>query len=209
MHSRSLVRHFRRFGAFYLMLVIPLTILIVFKYVPMYGLQIAFKNYRITSTIEKAPWVGLKHFKKFVTYYNFWPIIRNTLFINLYSLALFPLPLILALMLHHLPWQRMRSLVQNVSYLPHFISTVVLCSMVIQFTNARTGMLNAFLGLFGITPKNYMAYQEYYYSIYVWSGAWQNTGYSAIIGMFSSVINLIVLALANRVVGRLSQTSLW
>ena len=304
MHSRSLVRHFRRFGAFYLMLVIPLTILIVFKYVPMYGLQIAFKNYRITSTIEKAPWVGLKHFKKFVTYYNFWPIIRNTLFINLYSLALFPLPLILALMLHHLPWQRMRCLVQNVSYLPHFISTVVLCSMVIQFTNARTGMLNAFLGLFGITPKNYMAYQEYYYSIYVWSGAWQNTGYSAIIyiaalagispdlheaaivdgasllrriwhidipgvlptvctllilrcgqllslgfekalllqnslnmpvseiistysynislnsstpqfsyaaaiGMFSSVINLIVLALANRVVGRLSQTSLW
>ena len=62
------------------MLVIPLTILIVFKYVPMYGLQIAFKNYRITSTIEKAPWVGLKHFRKFVTYYNFWPIIRNSYF---------------------------------------------------------------------------------------------------------------------------------
>lgn len=68
MRRHSLAKHFRRFGAFYLMLVIPLTILIVFKYVPMYGLQIAFKNYRITSTIEKAPWVGLKHFRKFVTY---------------------------------------------------------------------------------------------------------------------------------------------
>ena len=163
------------------MLVIPMTILILFKYVPMYGAQIAFREFRITRGIEKSPWVGFKYFSKFFSYYNFPAIIRNTLVINLYSLLTFPLAPMFALCLNHMPCRRYTKLVQNVSYLPHFISTVVLCSMVIQFTNARTGLINQFLGLFGVPAVNYMAKKEYFYGIYVWSGVWQSLGYSSIL----------------------------
>ncbi len=179
--AARLKKHFRKFGAFYLMLVIPMTILILFKYVPMYGAQIAFREFRITRGIEKSPWVGFKYFSKFFSYYNFPAIIRNTLVINLYSLLTFPLAPIFALCLNHMPCRRYTKLVQNVSYLPHFISTVVLCSMVIQFTNARTGLINQFLGLFGVPAVNYMAKKEYFYGIYVWSGVWQSLGYSSIL----------------------------
>ena len=163
------------------MLILPMTVLILFHYVPMYGVQIAFRNYRITRGIADSPWVGFKYFIKFFRYHNFWQIIRNTLVVNLYSLLTFPLSLILALLLAHVPFRRFAKIVQNVSYVPHFISMVVLCSMVIQFTNARTGMINSFLGLFGVPSVNYMAKKEYYYSIYVWSGVWQDLGYSSII----------------------------
>lgn len=179
--NRSIVKHFRRYGALYIMLILPMTVLILFHYVPMYGVQIAFRNYRITRGIADSPWVGFKYFIKFFRYHNFWQIIRNTLVVNLYSLLTFPLSLILALLLAHVPFRRFAKIVQNVSYVPHFISMVVLCSMVIQFTNARTGMINSFLGLFGVPPVNYMAKKEYYYSIYVWSGVWQDLGYSSII----------------------------
>ena len=163
------------------MLLLPLTTLIILKYVPMYGVQIAFRNYRITRSIESSPWVGFKYFKKFFDYYDFWPIVRNTLVVNFYSLLTFPLSLLLALLLNHLPFRRYGKLVQNISYMPHFISTVVLCSMVIQFLNARVGMINSLLGLFGVPAVNYMGKKEYYYSIYVWSGVWQDLGYSSII----------------------------
>lgn len=179
--NRSIVKHFRRYGALYIMLILPMTVLILFHYVPMYGVQIAFRNYRITRGIADSPWVGFKYFIKFFRYHNFWQIIRNTLVVNLYSLLTFPLSLVLALLLAHVPFRRFAKIVQNVSYVPHFISMVVLCSMVVQFTNARTGMINSFLGLFGVPPVNYMAKKEYYYSIYVWSGVWQDLGYSSII----------------------------
>ena len=177
--AARLKKHFRKFGAFYLMLVIPMTILILFRYVPMYGAQIAFREFRITRGIEKSPWVGFKYFSNFFSYYHFPAIIRNTLVINLYSLLTFPLAPMFALCLNHMPCRRYTKLVQNVSYLPHFISTVVLCSMVIQFTNARTGLINQFLGLFGVPAVNYMAKKEYFYGIYVWSGVWQSLGYSS------------------------------
>ena len=173
--------HLKKYGALYIMLLLPLTTLIIFKYVPMYGVQIAFRNYRITRSIESSPWVGFKYFKKFFDYYDFWPIVRNTLVVNFYSLLTFPLSLLLALLLNHLPFRRYGKLVQNISYMPHFISTVVLCSMVIQFLNARVGMINSLLGLFGVPAVNYMGKKEYYYSIYVWSGVWQDLGYSSII----------------------------
>ena len=179
--AARLKKHFRKFGAFYLMLVIPMTILILFRYVPMYGAQIAFREFRITRGIEKSPWVGVKYFSNFFSYYHFPAIIRNTLVINLYSLLTFPLAPMFALCLNHMPCRRYTKLVQNVSYLPHFISTVVLCSMVIQFTNARTGLINQFLGLFGVPAVNYMAKKEYFYGIYVWSGVWQSLGYSSIL----------------------------
>ena len=176
-----LIRHLRRYGALYIMLIIPMAVLVLFKYVPMYGVQIAFRNYRITRTIEESPWVGLKHFQKFINYYDFWPIMRNTLSLNLYSLLVFPLPLVLAVLLTHLPFRRVAKTIQNVTYIPHFISTVVLCSMVIQFTNARTGLINHVIALFGVKPVNFMARKEYFYPIYVLSGLWHDMGYNSII----------------------------
>ena len=176
-----LIRHLRRYGALYIMLIIPMTVLILFKYLPMYGVQIAFRNYRITRSIADSPWVGFKYFKKFFDYYDFWPIMRNTLMINFYSLLTFPLPLVLAVMITHLPFKRIAKTVQNVTYIPHFISTVVLCSMVIQFTNARTGLLNHVIAAFGGTPVNFMAHKEYFYTIYVLSDLWRDIGYNSII----------------------------
>ncbi|MBQ7786120.1 MAG: sugar ABC transporter permease [Clostridia bacterium] len=176
-----LIRHLRRYGALYIMLIIPMTVLILFKYLPMYGVQIAFRNYRITRSIADSPWVGFKYFKKFFDYYDFWPIMRNTLMINFYSLLTFPLPLVLAVMITHLPFKRIAKTVQNVTYIPHFISTVVLCSMVIQFTNARTGLLNHVIAAFGGTPVNFMAHKEYFYAIYVLSDLWRDIGYNSII----------------------------
>ena len=179
--KERLIRYFKRYGALYVMLIIPMTILILFKYLPMYGVQIAFRNYRITRSIADSPWVGFKYFKKFFDYYDFWPIMRNTLMINFYSLLTFPLPLVLGVLITHLPFKRVAKTVQNVTYIPHFISTVVLCSMVIQFTNARTGLLNHVIAAFGGTPVNFMAKKEYFYSIYVLSDLWRDIGYNSII----------------------------
>lgn len=175
--QRELTRH----GAMYIMLLVPLLVLIVFKYVPMYGVQIAFRDFRITRSIEDSPWVGLKYVSRFFNSKQFAITLRNTLSINLYSLVTFPLSLVFALLLNYLPFRRYRRTIQMVSYAPHFISTVVMCSMILQFLNARDGILNVALGYLGVAPVNYMAKPEYFYSIYVWTGVWQELGYGAII----------------------------
>ena len=175
--TREITRH----GALYVMLLLPVTILILFKYIPMYGIQIAFRDYRIARGILGSQWVGLKYVRKFFESYRFWDILRNTLLINLYSLATFPLSLIFALLLNYLPFRHYKKTIQMVSYAPHFISTVVMCSMILQFMNARGGIFNVALSYFGVPPKNYMADPKYFYSIYVWTGVWQELGYSSII----------------------------
>ncbi len=172
---------FRRFGALYVMLLVPLAVLLLFKYLPMYGVQIAFRNYRITRSIESSEWVGFKYFIKFFESYQFGSIVKNTLSINFYALAAFPLSLVFALVLHYQLNSRVKKTVQMVSYAPHFISRVVMCSMIIQFLDARSGLINSFLGLFGVPAVNYMAKPEYFYSIYVWSDVWQHLGYDSII----------------------------
>ena len=141
----------------------------------------AFRDYRPARGITGSKWVGLKYILKFVQSYQFPMVIKNTLFINLYTLLTFPLPLIFAIMLTYLPFRRVRKTVQMVSYAPHFISTVVLCSLILEFTKARGGLLNDVLAIFGIPSANWMAKPQYFYSIYVWSGVWQELGYNSII----------------------------
>lgn len=179
--ANRLAREMQRYGALYVMLLVPFAILILFKYAPMYGIQIAFKDYKITKGIADSAWVGFKHFNKFFSSYQFGNILRNTLFINLYSLATFPLSLAFALLLHYLTRPKFKKTLQMVSYAPHFISQVVMCSMILQFLDARSGLINEFLGLFGVPAVNYMAKPEYFYSIYVWSDVWQELGYNSII----------------------------
>lgn len=170
----------RHNGALFAMLAIPMAVLAVFQYVPLYGLQIAFKDYNPLGDMWSAPWVGLKYFKRFFGYYKFWDLVRNTVLLNLYDVALTGIPLLFALCLKYLPGKRFRTLVRNVAIMPHFISTVVVCSLVLRFLSTE-GIINQLLGVFGHTPVNYLAHGENFRSIYVWSGVWQNAGYSAII----------------------------
>ena len=150
--STAFKNEIARHGALYIMLLLPVAVLIAFRYVPMYGVQIAFRNFRITRAIEDCDWVGLKYVKQFFDAPQFWQILRNTLFINLYSLATFPLSLIFALLLNYVPFKRFRKTVQMVSYAPHFISTVVMCTLILQFLNARGGIINVALGYLGVPP---------------------------------------------------------
>lgn len=167
--------------ALYVLLILPVLLLIIFKYVPMHGVQIAFRNYKPAKGVYGSDWVGMKYFIKYFNSMQFWPLIRNTLSINLYSLATFPLSLILALLLNYIPSKGYRKTVQMVSYAPHFISTVVMCGMLLTFMDVRTGMINEILKVLGFAPINFMGTPSYFYSIYVWSGVWQGVGYGSII----------------------------
>lgn len=165
----------------YLLVSIPLAYLIIFRYVPMYGVQIAFRRYQPVRGILGSPWVGLDYFRQFITNHRFWSIIRNTLSISLYTLATFPLAIILAVLLNYIPMQGFKKTVQLVSYAPHFISTVVMVSIILQFLDTRNGLINILITSLGGEAVNFMAKEEAFYHIYVWSGVWQSIGYSSII----------------------------
>ena len=163
--------------------VLPAVIyLIIFNYIPMYGVQIAFKDYSPVGGITGSEWVGFKHFMRFFSSYQFWPLIKNTIVLSLYNIiASFPLPIILALMLNAVKSKRFKSLVQTVTYMPHFISTVVMVGMILIFLSPRTGFVNYIIQLFGGEPILFMGEPSYYKHIYVWSGVWQSTGWASII----------------------------
>ena len=165
----------------YLLVLIPVVVVIVFKYIPMYGIQIAFRDFKITKSITSGKWVGFKYFKKFFDSPLAGTYIWNTLAISFYELALFPLSMVLALLLNYIPSNRYRKTVQMVSYAPHFISVVVMCGIILQFTQSRGGLINVILSLFGVDSRNWMTYPSAFRHIYVWSGVWQNLGYDSII----------------------------
>ncbi len=154
---------------------------LVFKYYPMYGLQIAFKNFVATQGIFGSDWTGLDHFIRFFRSYYFWDLIKNTLGINLYQLALFPVSIIVALSLNELRDGRFKKTAQTITYAPHFISVVVFVGMIIAFLDPMTGIVNNFLGLFGIGPINFMTEPAWFKTIFVFSGEWQQLGWGAII----------------------------
>ncbi|MDR2102594.1 MAG: ABC transporter permease subunit, partial [Treponema sp.] len=167
----------------YLFLVIPLAYLIIFRYVPMYGVQIAFKRFSFSKGIWGSPFVGMFQFKAFFTSPVFWEVIRNTLTLSLYSLfAVFPLPIILALALNSLTSVRYKKVIQMVTYLPHFISVVVLVGMLLTVLHPRIGLYGVLFRLItGGYPKDLISNAAMFPHIYVWSGAWQGIGYSSII----------------------------
>ena len=171
----------KRCRQLYAMLAVPLLWLIVFRYVPMWGAQIAFRDYNVVQGLSGSPWVGLAHFERFVESYNFWPILRNTLLLNLYQLAAgFPLPILFALMLNAIARDGFRRTVQLVAYAPHFIPTVVLVGLILQVLSPA-GLVNQILGRVGVGPVHFMGEPDYWRSIYVWSGVWQNMGFNGII----------------------------
>ena len=165
----------------YLLLLPGLIYLIIFAYGPMYGVQIAFKDYRASRGIWGSTWVGLKHFIRFFKYPNFWRMIKNTLSITLYSLATFPCAVIFALFLNEIRQQRVKKVVQMVTYIPHFLSEVVVCSLVILFLDRTSGPINNLIAFLGGERKAFMEIPGAFSSIYVLSGLWQNLGWNSIL----------------------------
>ena len=165
----------------YLLVLIPVVYLILFKYIPIYGVQIAFRSYSITGGILDSPWVGLKYVKRFLNSYHFWGIMRNTISISLYSLMTFPLPVVLAILLNYMPSIKFKKIVQTVSYSPYFISMVVMVGLILQFFDMRTGPINLIITMLGGKAVPFMMNPKLFYLIYIGTGVWQGIGYGAII----------------------------
>lgn len=174
-------RRLKKSKYLYLIFFIPLLYYAVFHYAPMYGILIAFKDYNIVRGIMGSPGAGLKHFQKFILDPYFWKLVRNTLLISFYGLVWgFPAPVVLAVLLNEVRGKRFSRIIQNVSYLPHFISTVVVCGMIVNFL-ATDGLMWQIVKFFGGTPKPYLMYPEYFRTIYTASGIWQSMGWNSII----------------------------
>lgn len=179
--KRSLKNHLKRTWVLYLFVIPAIIYIAIFNYAPLYGIQIAFKDFRPTDGIWGSEWVGMKHFINFFDSYHFWMLLKNTLVLSFYSLlAGFPIPIILALMLNYSRHKKLKKIVQTVTYAPHFISTVVFCGMLFIFLSGD-GVINQFLMLLGIDPILFMNKAEHFKHIYVWSGVFQGMGWSSII----------------------------
>ena len=166
----------------YAMILPAFLFIIIFCYVPMYGVLISFKNFNASLGIMRSPWVGFKYFETFFTSPMFGTTLINTLKISIYTLIFgFPIPIIFALLLNKIRNLHMKKFMQTVSYAPYFISTVVLVSMLNLFLAPNTGLINDVLGFFRIQPINFMIRSEWFRTVYVVSGIWQTMGWNAII----------------------------
>lgn len=180
-YAKRLGRDLRKYRSLYL-LVVPVVIwYLVFHYKPIYGLIIAFKEYRPGLGIWGSRWVGLKHFTSFFESYYFGRLLRNTLVISLSTLVFsFPAPIIFALLLNEVKNMKFKRTIQTISYMPHFISMVVIAGMIHTFTSS-TGFITTIAMKFGFPQVSMLTRQELFVPIYVISGIWQQMGWSAII----------------------------
>jgi len=166
---------------YYLMLLPAFAAVLIFSYFPMYGIQIAFKDYKGSLGFAASKWVGMKHFINFFNSYNCWTLIKNTFVLSLYSfLASFPIPIILALLLNEIRG-RYKNFVQTVLYAPHFISLVVLVGMISTMLSPSIGSINTMIEMLGGKKIYFMSLPSAFRHIYVWSGVWQEMGWSAVI----------------------------
>lgn len=167
------------------LLILPVIIyFILFHYLPMYGIQIAFKDFSSVKGIWGSPWIGFKHFERFFRSYHFGALIKNTLGISIYQTAVgFPIPILLALMMNELRSERFKKTLQTVTYAPHFLSTVVLVGMLTAFLSPRNGIVNEIIKMLGGQPISFMTEPGWFKTIYVLSGIWQNAGWGSIIYM--------------------------
>ncbi|HUT15694.1 MAG TPA: ABC transporter permease subunit [Anaerolineae bacterium] len=167
--------------ALHLMMLLPLAYFIVFRYVPMYGVTLAFKDFDSQGGILGSPWVGLKHFRTFFSDPYSYTLIRNTVLLRLWILALgFPAPIMLALLLNEIRQEGFKRFVQSCSYLPHFISMVVICGMIVSFV-ASDGPVNRIVEFFGGKPYAWLQRPEWFRPIYVLSGIWQGAGWGSVL----------------------------
>lgn len=179
-----LLREFKRDWRLHVLILIPVVYLLIFHYWPIYGAQIAFRDYRIAKGITGSEWVGLKWFEKFLTSYNFKQILSNTVILSVYQiLATFPLPVIFALMLNTIKSNRVKKLAETITYMPHFISVVVIVSILNMVLSPVNGLYGSLFRLFGGSgyPADIRSDAGAFRHLYVWSEVWQNLGWETII----------------------------
>ncbi len=180
--QRQLKRSGRKYWDLYLMLIPVLAFFIIFKFVPMYGLQIAFRNYVPRRGFTGSEWVGLEHFIRFFSSASAGQVIWNTIYLSFLNLIVnFPLPIILALIINEVRQKGYKKLMQVVTYAPHFLSTVVVCGMVVSFCSPSTGIINSIIKSFGGEPIYFMASEAWFRPLYVISDAWKTMGWNSII----------------------------
>lgn len=175
-------RHLRSNWQVYAMLAPTIIWFLVFNYKPMYGLQIAFKDYSIFRGIEGSPWVGFEHFDTLFNSDQFLRALKNTFMISMLSLCFgFPVPILLALMFNEITHHMFKRTAQTIVYLPHFISTVIIAGIVITAFSPSAGIVNALLEWLGIDPIYFLIKPEWFRPIYIGSGIWQEAGFSSIV----------------------------
>ena len=164
----------------YAMLAVPVLLTVVYKYISMYGIQIAFRDYKASRGFTGSEWVGLEWFLRFFSAPTFWRMIKNTVLLSLFSLLWsFPVPIILALLLNQMRFQRFKRVTQTVLYAPHFISTMVICGMIQIFLSPSGGLINLIAG----TSIDFLTESSAFRTIYIASGIWQDAGWGIIIYM--------------------------
>jgi len=180
--GKRLLRQLYVHRQLYLFLILPVAYLIIFHYIPMSGVQIAFRKFSIRKGIWNSPWVGLDYFERFFSTYMFGRVLKNTLLLSAYSIfAGFPIPILFALGLNVMRNEKYKKTVQLVTYAPHFVPVIVLCSMILLYTNEANGLVNNLIAALGGTRHDFMTDVDWFRSIYVWTGVWQNLGWGTII----------------------------
>lgn len=167
---------------FWVIIAVPIIYAIIFAYIPMAGIVLAFQDFSIRKGIFGSEWVGLRYFKQFLTSTSSVLVIKNTLILGIYSfLASFPVPILLAIGINEMRAKRYKKAVQMVTYAPYFISIVVLVGMMMQMMDLRSGIINVFIQELGFSPINFFGDPKIFRHLYVWSGVWQSAGYASII----------------------------
>ena len=185
-------KHFKRDWQLWVIIIIPVIYYAIFNYGPMYGIQIAFRDYRPRAGITGSEWVGLEWFVKFITSVKFGEIFSNTIILSLYAMLVsFPLPIIFALMLNALNNKKYKSFVQTATYLPHFISMVIMISILKMILSPTSGLYGSVYRLFveDAYPSDIRGLASTFRHLYVWSGVWQGLGWDTII--FTSALSAV------------------
>ncbi len=178
---RRIRRDFKINALVYVLAMLVLAYYVLFHYLPMYGIIISFQDYSPRRGVLGSPWVGLKHFKSFFSSPSLGQIVSNTVMINVLDLVIgFPIPIIFALLLNELHMPKFKRTIQSMTYMPHFLSLVVVCGMIREFT-ASDGLINQITTLFSAKPVNFLGKAQYFQMVYVLSGIWQGFGWSSII----------------------------
>ncbi|MCL2478065.1 MAG: ABC transporter permease subunit [Treponema sp.] len=178
----GLIKSITRYPGSWLMLLIPLAYIIIFAYVPMYGIQLAFREVNPIGGITKGKFIGLEYFRLFVSSFMFGRLLKNTILLSVYQLAAgFPLPIILAFCINEIKNIHARKIIQTITYAPYFISVIVLVSIMQLVFSPHTGIINNLVVFFGGDTINFMGRPDSFRHFYVWSGVWQNMGYNAVI----------------------------